>query len=50
VTTLEEAMALLRQGLANRNSCQTLLNTDSSRSHSVFTIKLLTEVGLASGN
>ena len=40
VTSQEAALAVLRQGIRNRQVCHTLLNSDSSRSHSVFTIKL----------
>lgn len=43
VETQEEALAILREGQQNRQVCQTLLNSDSSRSHSVFSIKFISE-------
>jgi hypothetical protein len=41
VKTLEEAYAVLEIGKRNRTVFSTLLNQTSSRSHSIFTIKLL---------
>ncbi len=41
MTTLEEAMKVMEMGLKNRQVAQTMLNQDSSRSHSVFTIKII---------
>jgi hypothetical protein len=41
----KEALLILQQGLMNRKVGETLLNSDSSRSHSVFTIKLVTQDG-----
>ena len=41
INTHKEALALLEQGQSNRTARETLLNADSSRSHSVFTLKLL---------
>jgi hypothetical protein len=40
-----EAFALLQQGQSNRSMHETALNADSSRSHSVFTLKLVTPAG-----
>jgi len=37
----KECMLKLQQGAANRRHGQTLLNADSSRSHSVFTLELI---------
>lgn len=37
----QEARELLVAGQANRKFCSTLANRDSSRSHSIFTVKLL---------
>mmetsp|Transcript_49887 Transcript_49887/g.97841 ORF Transcript_49887/g.97841 Transcript_49887/m.97841 type:complete len:1226 (-) Transcript_49887:256-3933(-) len=45
VTTLEESMAIMRAGQNNRQVTETILNSDSSRSHSVFTIKLVNSTG-----
>jgi kinesin family protein 20 len=42
ISTHKDALAILHQGQLNRRVCETALNNDSSRSHSVFTIKLLT--------
>lgn len=42
VSTYEQAMQILEQGRTNRQVAETKLNTDSSRSHSIFTIKLCT--------
>lgn len=41
INTHKEALALLEQGQANRTARETVLNADSSRSHSVFTLKLM---------
>lgn len=43
VSNVQEAMGVVQQGIANRCVDQTLLNADSSRSHSVFTVTLLSE-------
>lgn len=40
VTTPAEAMALLRAGLKHRRVASTAMNRESSRSHSVFTLRL----------
>lgn len=40
VATYEDAVKLLEQGKQARQVAETKLNTDSSRSHSIFTIKL----------
>eukprot|EP00741_Cyanophora_paradoxa_P021309 tig00021348_g20569.t1 len=40
VRTVEEARGLLERGQRNRKVAETVLNVDSSRSHSVFTLKL----------
>lgn len=41
VDNVEEAMLLLRLGLQHRHVAQTKLNYSSSRSHSIYTIKLI---------
>ena len=41
VGTVDEAMLLLRLGLQHRHVAHTKLNYNSSRSHSVYTIKLI---------
>ncbi|KAG0258421.1 hypothetical protein BG011_003313 [Mortierella polycephala] len=41
VKTLEEAMLVLRAGLRQRQIFSTLVNKSSSRSHCIFTIKIL---------
>jgi 3D (Asp-Asp-Asp) domain-containing protein len=41
MTGLEDAQNILAAGQKNRQVAQTSLNQDSSRSHSVFTIKLI---------
>ncbi|KAJ1650397.1 hypothetical protein IWQ61_008791 [Dispira simplex] len=41
VHTLEDALAVLAHGQRHRTANSTLLNAESSRSHSIFTIKLL---------
>ena len=41
VESVEEAINLLRVGLHHRHTAETRLNYASSRSHSIFTIKLL---------
>ncbi|KAI9593727.1 P-loop containing nucleoside triphosphate hydrolase protein [Syncephalis fuscata] len=41
VRTIEEAYAILELGQRNRTVFSTLLNQTSSRSHSIFTVKLL---------
>ncbi|KAJ1959227.1 hypothetical protein IWQ62_004698 [Dispira parvispora] len=41
VHTLEDALAVLAHGQRHRTANSTLLNSESSRSHSIFTIKLL---------
>ena len=45
VSNRHEAMALLKQGQRLRQKAKTELNADSSRSHAVFTLKLLDEAG-----
>ncbi len=40
ITSKEEGLRLLHQGLQNRQVAETMLNHDSSRSHSVLTIKI----------
>jgi len=45
VNSHTEAYAVLKQGQKNRKVCGTTLNQDSSRSHSVFTVKLIREDG-----
>ncbi len=40
VRSIEDAMAVVQLGSKNRIVAQTMLNSDSSRSHSVFTVKL----------
>lgn len=42
VTTYDQALQILEQGRQARQVAETKLNTDSSRSHSIFTIKLCT--------
>ena len=42
VTSYDQAINILKQGRQNRQVAETKLNTDSSRSHSIFTIKLCT--------
>ncbi|RKP13174.1 kinesin motor domain-containing protein [Piptocephalis cylindrospora] len=39
--SLDEAMAIFRQGRENRTAYSTLLNKDSSRSHAILSIKVL---------
>ena len=41
VNTVEEAMLLLKYGLRHRSQAATRLNYNSSRSHSVYTVKLV---------
>ena len=41
VSNVEEAMLLLRLGLQHRHVAHTKLNYNSSRSHSIYTIKLI---------
>ncbi|KAJ1927561.1 hypothetical protein IWQ60_002818 [Tieghemiomyces parasiticus] len=41
IRTLEDALAVLAHGQKRRTANSTLLNQESSRSHSIFTIKLL---------
>lgn len=41
VTTVEEALCVFYKGQDNRRKSPTALNTDSSRSHSVFTIRIV---------
>lgn len=41
VSNVEEAMLLLRLGLRHRHVAHTKLNYNSSRSHSIYTIKLI---------
>ena len=41
VTSVEEVMLLLKLGLRHRHVASTRLNYHSSRSHSIFTIKLI---------
>ncbi|KAF8376555.1 zen-4 [Pristionchus pacificus] len=41
VSNADEALQLLKQGDNRRKVCDTLLNKESSRSHSVFTIRLV---------
>jgi kinesin family protein 20 len=41
VSGVEEAMLLLRLGLQHRHVAHTKLNYNSSRSHSIYTIKLI---------
>ncbi|KAI8052929.1 kinesin motor domain-containing protein [Syncephalis plumigaleata] len=41
VRSIEEAYAILELGQRNRTVFSTLLNQTSSRSHSIFTVKLL---------
>ncbi|CAO3653645.1 unnamed protein product [Cunninghamella echinulata] len=41
VKTIEEAYAILRQGQRNRAVFSTLMNQTSSRSHSIFTIRIV---------
>ena len=41
VSTVEEAMLLLRYGLRHRSQAATRLNYSSSRSHAVYTVKLV---------
>ena len=42
VASYDQAMHFLELGRTNRNVAETTLNTDSSRSHSIFTIRLCT--------
>ena len=41
VSSVEEAMLLLKLGLRHRHVASTRLNYQSSRSHTIFTIKLI---------
>lgn len=41
VTSAEEAMLILRLGIRHRHVASTRLNYQSSRSHSIYTIKLV---------
>lgn len=41
VSNVEEAMLILRLGLKHRHVASTRLNYQSSRSHSIYTIKLV---------
>lgn len=41
VTTVEEALCVFYKGQDNRRKSPTALNADSSRSHSVFTIRIV---------
>lgn len=41
VESVEEAMLLLRMGLQHRHVASTRLNYQSSRSHTIFTIKMM---------
>lgn len=41
VTTVEEALCVFYKGQDNRRKTSTALNKDSSRSHSVFTIRIV---------
>ncbi|RKP35350.1 P-loop containing nucleoside triphosphate hydrolase protein, partial [Dimargaris cristalligena] len=41
IRTLEDALAVLAHGQKHRTANSTLLNQESSRSHSIFTVKLL---------
>ena len=45
VKSRQEAFTLLKQGQRLRQKAKTELNADSSRSHAVFTLKLLDEAG-----
>lgn len=40
VSTVEEAVAVLREGARHRMTAPTLMNQTSSRSHSIFTLRL----------
>lgn len=40
VSTLEEAVGVLRDGARHRMTAATLMNEVSSRSHSIFTLRL----------
>lgn len=46
VDNVEEAMLLLRLGLQHRHVAATRLNYQSSRSHSIYTIKLIKVVDM----
>ena len=46
VSTVDEAMLLLRLGLQHRHVAHTKLNYNSSRSHSIYTIKLIRLVNM----
>lgn len=41
VTTAEEAFEVFRRGLRRKTMGQTVLNAESSRSHAVFTLRLV---------
>ena len=41
MSSTEEAMLLLKLGLRHRHVASTCLNYQSSRSHTIFTIKLI---------
>uniref|UniRef100_A0AC34FWY7 Kinesin-like protein n=1 Tax=Panagrolaimus sp. ES5 TaxID=591445 RepID=A0AC34FWY7_9BILA len=43
VTTVNECMQVLKFGLKQRKTAETLMNRDSSRSHAVFSLTLITE-------
>lgn len=38
ITSVNDAMLLLKKGIQNRHTSATAMNAESSRSHSVFTI------------
>lgn len=47
--TAESTLALLQKGMTNRQTAATLCNKDSSRSHSVFTLKVVVKTTSATG-
>lgn len=48
VSTVEEAVGVLREGVRHRMTAATLMNQNSSRSHSIFTLRL-DQVGQRNG-
>ena len=48
VASSDDTVKLLREGAMNRHVGSTNMNKESSRSHSVFTIKIESKVGFSS--
>ena len=44
----DDILAILKRGVQQRQTAATLCNKNSSRSHSVFTIKIVVKVGRCS--